>query len=291
MSFATPNSNGWVKFPVPDSWATWVDIPATAAGFIVHQAASWSVTNPTTDTLRITSTTTGTARNWSASVQDGIVLIWPYAQDPFPVVTPTGLTGPPWDGEHAVFKMRAKVTKGSLGASPNSIQGGVGFVTYTNDQGATPAAPPFGPTETQPSWFFNIQMVDRNLGNNSWNPAWGSSGAGASSTSPASLPAYGAAGQANQVAIQTTAGNVQTGAQYDEAVSMYWSDTRTPGTAPQWATIQDYKAWLTTDLKVDQKWLYPAVFVANYNAALQVGDWFEFSDIQIQVQQIRGRDS
>jgi hypothetical protein len=42
---------------------------------------------------------------------------------------------------------------------------------------------------------------------------------------------------------------------------------------------------------MDQKYLYPALFVANYNTAIQIGDWFEFSDIQIQVQQIRGRDS
>ena len=134
-------------------------------------------------------------------------------------------------------------------------------------------------------------MVDRNLGNNSWNPAWGSSGAGGYSTTPADLPPYGDAGQANQVAIQTAAGNRFTGAQYNEAVSMFFSDTRTPATGPQWATIQDYKAWLPSDLKIDQKYLYPALFVANYSGAIQIGDWFEFSDIQIAVQQIRGRDS
>lgn len=272
-----------------DPWATWVDVPATAAGFVVHQATGWSVTNPTADTLRVTSTSTGTARNWTPSVQDGLVMIWPQAQNPFPVTTPTGLTGPPWDSEHAMFKMRAKVVKGSLGASPNGIHGGVGLVTYTNDQAAAPAAPPFSNTAGQPSWWFNIQMTDRNLGNNSWNPSWGSSGNGWYSTTPPSLPPYGDVGQANQVEIATTLGGRH--ADFNECVSCFWSDTRTPATGPQYQNVRDYIGGNPNDLKMDQKYLYPALFVANYNTAIQIGDWFEFSDIQIQVQQIRGRDS
>lgn len=274
-----------------DPWTTWVDIPATAGGFVVHQGASWSVTNPTPDTLRITSTTTGTVRNWSSTAQNGIVLIWPTAQDPFPVTTPTGLTGPPWDSEHAIFKIRAKVVKGSLGASPNSILGGVGLVTYSNDQGVAPAAPPFSNAAAQPSWWFNSQMVDKNAGNNSWSPSFGSSGAGGNPPAPADLPPFGDVGQANQVVIQTAAGNRFSGGQYSAGVSMFWSNTRTPATGPHCATIQAYKAWIPSDLKIDQKYLYPALFVANYSTALQVGDWFEFSDLQVQVQQIRGRDS
>ena len=150
MAYDRPKTYGYTQTPAPgggggggDPWSSWVDIPATSAGFVIHQATTWSVSNPTPDTLRVTSTTTGTVNNWTPTTQNGIVLIWPVAQDPFPVLTPTGLTGPPWDGEHAVFKMRAKVTKGSAIGSPNSIHGGVGLVTYTNDQGATPAAPPF----------------------------------------------------------------------------------------------------------------------------------------------------
>ncbi len=303
MAYSRPKSYGYTQTPAPgggggggDPWAAWVDIPAAVGGWVIYQDAAWSVTNPTPDTLRVTSLTTGTARNWTPTTQAGIVLIWPQAQSPFPVVTPTGLTGPPWDGEHAVFKMRAKVTKGSAFVSPNSIHGGTGFVTYTNDQGAAPAGPVFSVASPEPSWFFTIQMVDSNTGNNAWNPAWASSGQGGYSTNPPGLPPYGDVGQANEVAIQTGAGNRHAGAlgqpERNEAVSMYWSDTRTPAVPPQWAYLQPYPGPASTgELKIDGKYLYPALFVANFATNIQIGDWFEFADIQMLVQQVRGRDS
>jgi len=292
MAYSRPKEWGYTQTPAPGGgpWAPWEDIPAASAGFVIHQAAGWSITNPTASTLRITSTTTGTVRNWTATAQDGIVLIWPQAQSPFPALTPTGLTGPPWNSEHAVFQIRAKVTKGSgLGVSPNTIRGGVGLVTYTNDQGGAPAAPPFLPGAAEPSWFFNIQMTDKNLGNDSWNPSWASSGHSWYSVVPPSLPPYGDVGQANQVVIATALGG--TDVSYNECISCFWSNTRTPGVAPEYQNVRDYIGGNPGDLKLDQKFLYPALYVANYGTNIQIGDWFEFADIQAQVQQIRGRDS
>jgi hypothetical protein len=299
VGYSKPDDYAWTETPAPggggggQAMEEWIDLPILAAGYSVFQATGWNLTNPTPDTLRVTSTITGTARNWTPSVQDGLVMILPQAVSPYPVEIPTGKSAQPWDSTRSILRVACRVTKGGppYGASlgPRTIHGGPGWVSYTNDQAGAPAGPPWADTAPQPSWWVGAQMVDRNLGNNSWNPAWGSTGPGWYSTTPPDLPPYGDVGQANRVVISSGIGGFSPSDRTDESFCAQFLDDRTPAAALVYSTIESGRGWSPAYFKLNNKHVHPAFFVANYGTQIQIGDWFEFSQLRYLVQQTSSR--
>jgi hypothetical protein len=290
MAYSRPKSYGYTQTPAPGpEMSPWIDLPTTAAGYSVYQDAGWSITNPTPDTLRVTSTSTGTVRDWTAAAQTGLIMILPTPVNPFPVEIPTGKSAQPWDSSRAILRVACRVTKGGAGVDPRTIRGGPGWVSYTNDQLGAPAAPPFGDLEPQPSWWAGAQVSDKDLGNNSWNPSWASNGPGWYSVTPASLPPFGDAGQANRVLLTSGIGGHSPGNRYDESFCAQYLDDRTPGAALTYSTIETGRAWSPGYFKLTGKYLHPAIFVANWGTQIQIGDWFEFSEMRYLVQQVSSR--
>jgi hypothetical protein len=289
VGYDRPKDYGFVQTTAPGSkMSPWIDLPTTAASYSVFQGVGWDITNPTPDTLRITSTITGTVRDWTAAAQTGLVLILPQPVSPYSQI-PTGKAAQPWDSTRAILRVACRVTKGAAAGAPRTIRGGPGWVSYTNDQAGTPAAPPFGDLQPEPSWWAGAQVSDKDLGNNSWNPSWSSTGPGWYSTTPADLPPFGDVGQANRVIITSGIGGHSPGNRYDESFAAQYLDDRTPAAALTYSTIETGRAWTPSYFKLNNKFVHPALFIANWGVQIQIGDWFEFSQMRYLSQQVSSR--
>jgi len=271
----------------------WIDLSLDPADYAVYGVGSdWTVAL-VAGKLRATRLTTP-EKDWcNTAEQNGVVLIRKLPVNPFPVEAVPGLTGDTWRGEYATLKVYSKLAFGTALAAPIRGHAGPGIVSYTNDQGGSPAGPPFSDIAAEPSWYY-VMHVDQsdNASVYGWNEGWG--GNNDCGYHPGvKTPAFGSAGQTNrmEIAVSQGRGIGATGTPSDNSIGMLWLDDTDATVPADWA--RGYAPNETTaTVRVDGKYLHPAHFFGSWGPQ-QVGDYVEVSEWKYMVQQFpqRGAES
>lgn len=295
MPYQQPLDYGFVQTPPPGGGGTgfesWTTIPLSVAGFTAYGVGTdWTISNPDASTLRVESDHTAKLTWDNTGTQTGLVLIWPVALNSFPSKPNPSFPTDQWRPEYSVVKIGCQLTIGTTHASGNPlrIQGGPGFVTFTNDQLGSPAGPPFTDSAAEPSWYAHNVVANRGNGNDEWNPAWtGNQFNGWHNPGGGQfLPAFGAVGQANTATISIGLSGVPNGDQAP-CVSWSWGDSRVPTADSKWSHSEVLNENVAADLKISSKYIFPALFFGNWNST-QVGDFIEVTDFQFAVGQLPG---
>lgn len=277
MAFASPNVNGWTKFPADLKGWTVVDLD-TDNFHITQQgglAAHWAITNPTASTLRVQNDG-HLVENWyGTGTQTGPILILKVgAIDPRPdYADPAGVSPNQWRCEDAQLTVQIRYSVGAIGNVNEGNNGtglglSPGFVFFGADQGAgatlvtaDPAPPYTGSTYSRSSYYkFGCQKANPDDGgDDTWSLGVSYNG-GVLATQIADSR-LGSSGVVNtvQVALVQSYSNRQDNTEDMGACIGSVFDSRVVD-GPGLISGESKPGWHSS-LEVDGKYIYIALFV------------------------------
>ena len=189
MAFATPNSNGWVKFPAAAAATVdeWTDVPLDLANFHITaregatELAKWTISNPTATSMRIKRDSDEVSNwnpgpsSWPGSPGDADqrapAIIFKTQMNPRPLAAHalTGVTDNRWRHGECQLTVAMRLSEPSRPGGYGHANGvGVGFLFCKTDLGTGAAlvtsnpTPPFLGTRATPDIGYAAAFMGKN---------------------------------------------------------------------------------------------------------------------------------
>lgn len=297
MSFATPNSNGWAKFPAPGGGGVaggtgpegWTNVDLTVANGVpngfhpmdsnngYNAISDWVFSNPSAGVLRIRADS-GKVCFWQGTTQNGPILLHPTQIIPRTFTNPSGVTGNQWRSEDAILFVEMEFGPNGFLNDEQSNKGeglGIGpiLVAFSNSpgEGATLRSnnprPPYANNHAQWGNCAYVHVRVQREGNptsNVWSNSYSLGGSGGTAGNHFGIrnAVFGAPGQVNSLGLRMGGSykNAASGRAVGAVASMFDSRVEDGTVKDQWEYVNRYDH----RIEVERRYLYLGIAIETF---------------------------